>query len=145
MSNSKERHYWSQLRAALTAGQWRSSFPAKTPNGVPLPWSELFRKFNKHCRSSQDVAALAFHTRTLGALLAMDTDDEDVTGNQIYPPLDIGNECIIPSGRVQEISVNYEKLRGMQASNVSSSYRVDCMSERSVSPWISPLPTLLTP
>jgi len=118
MSNLKERHYWSQLRAALIAGQWCSSSPAKTPNGTPLPWPELFRKFNKHCRGSQDFAELAFHTRTLGALLAT-AIDEDVIGNHIQPPLDVGNECIIPLGRAEEISVNFEKLKSMQVSNVS--------------------------
>jgi len=127
MSSPKERYYWLQLRAALVAGQWCSSSPAKTPNGTPLPWPELFRKFNKHCRGSHDFAELAFHTKTLGALLVTATD-EDVIGNHIQPPLDVGDECILPLGRAEEISVNFEKLKSMQTSNV----RLRCLIEHYV-------------
>ncbi|KAJ3560060.1 hypothetical protein NP233_g11081 [Leucocoprinus birnbaumii] len=117
MSNPKERHYWSQLRAALTAGQWRSSFPAKAPNATPLPWSELFRKFNKHCVGFQDVSEIALQTRVLGSLLATDTDDEDVIGNSVQPPLDIGIECTLSSERIEELQANYESLKSAKESN----------------------------
>lgn len=121
MSNPKERHYWSQLRAALTAGQWRSPCPAKAPNGTLLPWSELFRKFNKHCKGFRDVAEVASHTHTLGSLLATDADDEDVIGNTMRPPLDVGDECILNQERLHEASVSYEALKGLEHSNVRSS------------------------
>lgn len=52
MADDKEKHYLSQLQAALTAGHWESTSPAKTPNGYPLSWSELFRKFKKHSKQS---------------------------------------------------------------------------------------------
>ena len=57
--SSKDKHYWSQLRGALTAGQWSSNFPAKAPNGSALTWSELFRKFNKHCHGFRDITEVA--------------------------------------------------------------------------------------
>ena len=50
MADIKEKHYWEQLQSALTAGQWDSSTPARTPKGVLLSWSELFRKFRKHTK-----------------------------------------------------------------------------------------------
>ncbi|KIJ19666.1 hypothetical protein PAXINDRAFT_8148 [Paxillus involutus ATCC 200175] len=37
---------------------------AKTPNGYPLPWSELVHKFNKYFKGFQDVAdQVAFQTQ----------------------------------------------------------------------------------
>ena len=46
----KEQHYTLQLQLALTAGHWESATPAKTPKGIHLSWSELFRKLRKHTR-----------------------------------------------------------------------------------------------
>jgi len=73
----KERHYWTQLRAALTAGQWCSAFPAKSPNGEIISWPELFRKFNKHCVGYKDIAEVACHTHALAKLLLEMHSDED--------------------------------------------------------------------
>ncbi|KAF9444615.1 TPR-like protein [Macrolepiota fuliginosa MF-IS2] len=117
MSNPKERHYWTQLRAALTAGQWRSSFPAKAPNGTLLPWSELFRKFNKHCKGFRGVAEVALQTRILGSYLATEIDDEDVTGNTMRPPLDLGDECIVGPEGSEDTLAGYESLKGLESSN----------------------------
>lgn len=118
MSNPKERHYWTQLRSALTAGQWRSPTPAKAPNGALLPWSELFRKFNKHCKGFKEVADVAEMTRVLGSFVAKDRmEDEDVTGNGMRLPLDAGEECLLDAGR--EMNVNYERLKSLPESNVS--------------------------
>jgi hypothetical protein len=55
MALAKDRHYWIQLRLALTAGQWSSPTPAKTPKGIALSWSELFRKFNKHVKGCRNL------------------------------------------------------------------------------------------
>jgi hypothetical protein len=111
MSNPKERHYWAQLRSALTAGQWHSQFPAKTPNGVSLSWSELFRKFNKHCRGAQDVANVASHTYTLALLISEDSpegEDED-------------SDCLVSERRVEKIKAGYEQLKTLQSSNLDVS------------------------
>lgn len=118
MSNPKERHYWSQLRTALTAGQWGSSFPAKAPNGAPIPWSELFRKFNKHCKGFRDVAEVASQTQILGTLLATDIEDEDVIGNTVRPPLFVENESILLEERTEGALAGYELLKGLESSNV---------------------------
>jgi hypothetical protein len=117
MSNPKERHYWYQLRLVLTGGQWRSAQPAKTPNGTILPWSELFRKFNKHCQGCKDVADVAEMTRVLGSFLIKDrAEDEDVVGNGVKLVVDAGDECALEPSEV--LSVNYERLKNMQQSNV---------------------------
>ncbi|KAF8966758.1 hypothetical protein BDZ97DRAFT_1938402 [Flammula alnicola] len=140
MSSPKERHYWSQLRAALTAGQWRSSHPAKTPQGGELSWSELFRKFNKHCRGYKDVAEIAAQTQALALLLGARslTDDDDEDGaygwdgtteqeSQIGEgdeeegrkrgKLGLEGECILPEERMDEAMVSYEILKSLQPSN----------------------------
>jgi hypothetical protein len=109
--NPKARHYWTQLRAALTAGQWRSHFPAKTPNGVALSWSELFRKFIKHCQGAQDVAHVASYTHTLALFILKDPTDEDED-----------NDCLVSQAVVDKIKEGYEQLMSLQSSNLDVSY-----------------------
>lgn len=118
MSTAKERHYWAQLRAALSAGQWLSTFPVKAPNGVALPWSELIRKFNKHCKGFRHVAEVAAQTQLLASLLSTGMDDGDVHGNTLRPPLDLGDECVIARGKVEAALVGYEVLRSLEPDNV---------------------------
>ncbi|KAJ2933762.1 hypothetical protein H1R20_g3330, partial [Candolleomyces eurysporus] len=77
MPSVKEKHYWSQLRSALTAGQWLAQFPAKEPGGKQLSWDELFRKFNKHCKGFNDVSELASYNYDLALLLASSSLNED--------------------------------------------------------------------
>jgi hypothetical protein len=77
MSSAKEKHYWTQLRSALTAGQWLAQCPAKDPHGTPLPWHELFRKLNKDCKGFNDVSELASHNYGLAILLASSSLKED--------------------------------------------------------------------
>jgi len=128
MSTAKERHYWSQLRSALTAGQWRSDFPAKAPNGSPLSWSELFRKFNKHCRGYTDVAEAASQTQGLALLLAArytnddedgDPTDETENDNEARKRgiLSLEYDCRLPEERIEEARVGYEILKSLKASN----------------------------
>ncbi|KAF5368047.1 hypothetical protein D9758_004500 [Tetrapyrgos nigripes] len=124
MSTPKERHYWSQLRAALTAGQWLSSAPAKAPNGAPLPWSELFRKFNKHCRGYTDVAQVASATQTLAVLLAANSksknEDQDewvVERKEGEYALELGEECILPAERKKDGLEAYEALKKLESAN----------------------------
>lgn len=123
MSSAKDKYYWNQLRAALTAGQWSTEFPAKAPNGTPLSWSELFRKFNKHCKGYTDVAEVASQTHALSLLLAanskdQDQDDAPSTGQFC---LDLADECVLPQERIADASVGYETLKKMESSNIDVS------------------------
>ncbi|KAF8066830.1 hypothetical protein FPV67DRAFT_1768536 [Lyophyllum atratum] len=121
MSFSKDRYYWTQLRLALTSGQWSSTYPARALNGAALPWSELFRKFNKHCRGFQDVAQVASQTHALALLLSANSQDEDQDdapgeGESIYP-LELGQECMLPEERIEEARTGYEELKRVKSSN----------------------------
>jgi hypothetical protein len=118
---SKDQYYWTQLRLALTAGQWSSKYPAKAPNGTALPWSELFRKFNKHCKGFQDVAQVASQTHALALWLAAsslneDQDDAFHEGESVYP-LELGQECVLPEERMEEARAEYEILKEQKSSN----------------------------
>jgi hypothetical protein len=131
--NTKERHYWTQLRAALTAGQWCSAAPAKAPNGQPLSWAELFRKFNKHCRGFQDVAEVAAYTRTLAKLLSdvRPDDDEEIEVRDekvsFGPNMDargrgrlgIEGEVVLEGPYVGQALSKFETLKGLDSSNCS--------------------------
>ncbi|TCD70384.1 hypothetical protein EIP91_003737 [Steccherinum ochraceum] len=124
MSHPKEKHYWTQLRAALTAGQWDINFPAKAPNAAPLSWSELLRKFNKHCPGCNDVSELASQTQALAILLSSDTQSTslDVDGNRFddNDPLSLGQECVLFEERMAEASQGYNILKGIGGSNTES-------------------------
>ncbi|KAF9025079.1 hypothetical protein BDZ89DRAFT_1068592 [Hymenopellis radicata] len=119
MSTTKDKYYWAQLRAALTAGQWSSPFPATAPNGTRLSWSELFRKFNKHCKGFLDVTEVASQTHALALLLSsksIEDDDNDKADGAEYA-LDIGDECILPEERQPEAQTGYETLKKLESSN----------------------------
>ncbi len=119
MSTTKDKYYWAQLRAALTAGQWSSQFPATAPNGTRLSWSELFRKFNKHCKGYLDVTEVASQTHALALLLSsksIEDDDNDKADGAEYA-LDIGDECILPEERQPEAQTGYETLKKLESSN----------------------------
>lgn len=121
MSNPKEKHYWTQLRAALTAGQWRSTVPAKAPNGTPLSWSELFRKFNKHCRGYQEVAEAASRMHALALLLSAPylDDDEDVDASVETSKgerLDLSGESTVAEERKEEAEAGYKALKAIGSS-----------------------------
>ncbi|KAF8229254.1 hypothetical protein L208DRAFT_1439479 [Tricholoma matsutake] len=118
----KDRHYWAQLRSALTGGQWSSNYPAKTPNGSLLSWSELFRKFNKHCRGFNDVAEVASHTHALANLLSANStnDDQDDAPRSGEYLLDLSNECLLPNDLIDEATRRYNLLKGLKASNFDS-------------------------
>ncbi|KAI0338701.1 hypothetical protein BDW22DRAFT_1362393 [Trametopsis cervina] len=109
MANTKDKHYWGQLRAALTAGSWDVAFPAKVPKGTQLSWSELLRKFNKHCPGYADVAELASQTQALALLLQ--TQDEDQPSEGL---LAVGDECTLPQERVEEASAGYATLKSLR-------------------------------
>jgi hypothetical protein len=119
MAATKDKHYWNQLRGALTSGQWSSQYPAKTPAGVALSWSELLRKFNKHCRGFSDVAEVASQTHALALLLSAnypDDDQDDVTRSE-ENALDLGNECLLAEERRDEARSGYDALKKLESSN----------------------------
>ncbi|KAF7305491.1 hypothetical protein HMN09_00801900 [Mycena chlorophos] len=119
MATTKDKHYWGQLRASLTAGQWAAPFPAKAPNGTPLSWSELFRKFNKHCAGYRDVAEVASQTQALSLLLSANSKDQD----RDDPPesgrysLALGTECVLVEERKPEAQTAYDVLKKIESSN----------------------------
>ena len=119
MTSVKDRHYWSQLRAALTGGQWLAQYPAKTPHDAPLSWSELLRKFNKHCKGFKDVAEVASQTQGLALLLSASSlnEDEDRESDVEIFQLQLNGECILPPERVEEATSGYETLKNLETSN----------------------------
>lgn len=107
MAHAKDKHYWTQLRTALTAGHWKAETAAQAPNAKPLSWSQLFYKFNKHCRGFQDVAEIAVQTRTLVLLLEANATDGNV--------LRLGHECVLAPERVQEAHEGYQALMKLES------------------------------
>lgn len=128
--NPKERHYWTQLRAALTAGQWSSASPSKTPNGHPLSWSELLRKFNKHCKGFQDFAEVAAHTRALANLLSEIRPDDDESGESADDErltadtggsgsLGVEREVVLGGAYLEQASSRFDALKALESPNFS--------------------------
>ena len=119
MIHSKDAHYWTQLRSALTAGDWASAYPAKTPSAAPISWSELLRKFNKHCKCFEDFAEIASQTQALALLLSAQSGDEDQDGvdDTPYGSQAVLDECILPQERKDEALTGYEKLKKLECSN----------------------------
>ncbi|KAH7886691.1 hypothetical protein F5I97DRAFT_2017699 [Phlebopus sp. FC_14] len=120
MAHAKDKHYWSQLRSALTAGQWSSTLPAKAFNGSPLTWSELLRKFNKHCKRFQDVAEIASQTQALSILLGANARDEDQLGLEPEDEFRLGDECILLPERKEEATGGYETLKRLESKRSDS-------------------------
>ena len=120
MALAKDKHYWGQLRAALTAGHWDSQLPAKAPNATPLSWSELFRKFNKHCTGHVDVAEVASQTHAL-ALLLFVTKKQEITERTSVPPIpiDTNGECVLPEERRDEAKQGFDVLKNLRSQNTN--------------------------
>jgi len=123
----KERHYWTQLRAALTAGQWCSPSPAKSPKGDFLSWPELFRKFNKHCVGYKDVAEVASHTHALAKiLLEVHSDDDEEVEVQVSPhsktdtrgrgKLGMENDVVLEGTCLDQASKRFDALKALGSS-----------------------------
>jgi hypothetical protein len=107
----KDRFYWTELRAALVAGKWAASSPASSPSGTALTWSEILRKFNKHCAGSEDIAEIANRTQALALLLGI---VQDKIGSE---SLTLGNECVLPQERIEEAEDGYKALKNLKSSN----------------------------
>lgn len=134
MSHTKDKHYWTQLRVTLTAGSWDASFPGKAPNGSPLSWSELLRKFNKHCVGFTDVAELVSQTQALSLLLTANSKDHNIDDDDGRQPndLSLGDECVLLEERIEEGSAGYAVLQGLRSnksdvSHVSNIYTHVCL------------------
>ncbi|KLO16848.1 hypothetical protein SCHPADRAFT_937555 [Schizopora paradoxa] len=120
MADDKEKHYWTQLQAALTAGHWESPSPAKTPNGYPLSWSELFRKFKKHSKQPGPPEAV-LQTHFLSLLLKaskltvkeLDSDDDDTAADDFA----LGKEYILYEERREDAQKAYDSLQQLKSSD----------------------------
>lgn len=119
MASGKDKHYWAQLLATLTAGSWDVSLPAKAPNGATLPWSELLRKFNKHCHGYSDVAELASQTQALSLLVEAGVSSHGTeSGDAIKSdPLSLGEECVLPHERRDEVEAGYATLKSLRSAD----------------------------
>jgi hypothetical protein len=51
----KGGHYRDALSAALLRGGWADDWPGTAPNGNPLSWGELIRKWGKHTGGSESL------------------------------------------------------------------------------------------
>ena len=123
MALTKDKHYWTQLRTAITAGQWSSDAPGKDPGGKPLNWAVLLRKFNKHCPGQNEFAEVVSQTHHLHLQLSAGQQKSAVDGSQrsLVTPLDLGNEVILPEERQQEGQAGYDALNAiLSPSEVSS-------------------------
>ncbi|TRM66755.1 hypothetical protein BD626DRAFT_483705 [Schizophyllum amplum] len=119
MALAKDKHYWGQLRSALTGGNWESNLPAKAPNATALSWSELFRKFNKHCTGHRDVAEVASQTHALALLLLVATRKSSGSDEGPVPalPIAIDGECVLPEGRRDDARQGLDVLQKLHSTN----------------------------
>lgn len=129
MAHGKDKHYWSQLWGALTAGQWSSPTPAKTPKSVPLSWSELLRKFNKHAKGFGEVAEVASQTQALALLLDANAAYNFQNNEESDGCLALGSECMLPEERIEEAAGGFEVLKKLGASNFDVRATLYCIWE----------------
>ena len=115
MALTRDKHYWTQLRTAITAGQWDSDFPGKDPKGNTLNWANLLRKFNKHCPGQNEFAEVVSQTHHLYLQLAAGQQKSAIDGSQRSQtgPLDLGDDTILPEERQQEGRVGYDVLHAI--------------------------------
>jgi hypothetical protein len=125
MSHTKHKHYWTQLRIALTGGSWGSSAPAKSFKGAPLSWTELLRKFNKHCHGYTEVSEIANQTQALALLVAAGTTDGELDGDGHHDdPLALGTEGVVAGEHADEARGYFEALRKLESENANSDVRL---------------------
>jgi hypothetical protein len=115
MALTKDKHYWTQLRTAITAGQWNSEVPGKDPKGATLNWANLLRKFNKHCPGQNEFAEVVSQTHHLYLQLSVGQKKSVVDDSQhsLASPLDLGDEAILPVERQQEGQAGYDVLNAI--------------------------------
>lgn len=121
MAQTKDRHYWSQLRAALTGGAWGSSTPAKSFKGAPISWTELLRKFNKHCHGYIDVSEIANRTQALALLVAGIPTDGGLDGDdKFHDSLALGTESVLVDEHADEARAGFEALKNLESEHANS-------------------------
>lgn len=126
MAHTKDKHYWAQLRNALTGGFWGSSTPAKTFNGHPISWTELLRKFNKHCHGYHDVSEIANQTQALALLVAAGPTDGELDGEDQFGEgsLTLGAESLVAGEHADEARVGFETLKNLESEHAKSDVRL---------------------
>jgi hypothetical protein len=126
MAQTKDKHYWTQLRAALTGGCWGSSTPAKNFKGSPISWTELLRKFNKHCHGHTDVSEIADRTQALALLVAGIPTDGELDGDGLSgeDSLSLGAEGVVVGEHADEARVGLEALRNLESEHANSDVRL---------------------
>ena len=115
MALTKDKHYWTQLRTVITAGQWDSELPGKDQKGYTLNWANLLRKFNKHCPGQNEFAEVVSQTHHLYLQLAASQRKPaiDCSQRSQTSPLDLGDEIILPEERQQEGQAGYDVLKAI--------------------------------
>jgi hypothetical protein len=126
MAQTKDKHYWSQLRVALTAGSWGSPHPAKAFKGGPISWTDLLRKFKKHCHGYSDVSEIANQTQALALLVAGGPTDRELDGIGYHHEelLVLGTESVVADEHAAEAELGYKILRDLEAENTISDVRL---------------------
>lgn len=126
MAQTKDKHYWSQLRIALTAGSWGSPNPAKAFKGGPISWTDLLHKFKKHCHGYSDVSEIANQTQALALLVAGGPTDRELDGicHHHEELLFLSGESVVADEHAAEAEVGYKILRGLEAENTMSDVRL---------------------
>jgi hypothetical protein len=125
MAQTKDKHYWTQLRAALTGGSWGSSTPAKSFKGAPISWTELLRKFDKHCHGYIDVSEIANRTQALALFVAGIPTDDELDGDDRFgeDSLALGTESVVVGEHVDEARVGFEALKNLESEHANSDVR----------------------
>lgn len=142
MTSPKGSYYTTQLFIALTAGEWLSETPSKGSRRGGLSWSELLRKFRKHCPDAhgmpvpvfnffqnayffpKDIADIALHTQALSLLLLrpQEATPEALDGDHTQPdePLALGAECLLCEEYRDEAFAGYQALQNLTKDEVFS-------------------------
>ncbi|KAI0258551.1 hypothetical protein BC834DRAFT_975040 [Gloeopeniophorella convolvens] len=122
MAHSKDKHYWTQLRIATTGGAWGAPYPAKAFNNTPISWSELLRKFNKHCHGFSEVAEVTSQTQALSLLVAVGTTDSELDSDRRpgEEPLALGTECLVAEEHADEALTGFDVLKKLELEHTNS-------------------------
>jgi hypothetical protein len=126
MAQTKDKYYWSQLRVALTGGSWGSSTPAKNFKGYPISWTELLRKFNKHCHGYIEVSEVANRTQALALLVAGIPTDSELDGDEKSgeDSLALGTESVVVGEHADEARAGFEALKDLESEHANSDVRL---------------------
>jgi len=129
MALTKDKHYHTQLRTAITAGKWDSDSPGKDSKGYNLNWANLLRKFKKHCPGQNEFAEVVSQTQHLYLQLAAGQQKSAVDGPQRSQtsPLDLSDDNILPEERLQEGQAGYDVLKTIPSPSEVSPTKLQMM------------------